>query len=98
LALWWHSAKNFNEIKEISGGEGRESNPPATAMAARPVLKTGGATGPLPPPSPNIQGFFSAMMQSGSLTLVQLWHNVSGHALDLARRDAMMPILLERAS
>jgi hypothetical protein len=38
------------------------------------------------------------MMQSGSLTLVQLWHNVSGHALDLARRDAMMPILLERAS
>jgi hypothetical protein len=32
------------------GGGGRESNPPATAMAARPVLKTGGATGPLPPP------------------------------------------------
>jgi len=27
-----------------------ESNPPANAMPARPVLKTGGATGPLPPP------------------------------------------------
>src|SRR5579863_8582249 len=32
------------------GGGGRESNPPATILAAKPVLKTGGATGPLPPP------------------------------------------------
>src|SRR5579875_3362717 len=32
-------------------GGGRESNPPATVLAAKPVLKTGGATGPLPPPS-----------------------------------------------
>jgi hypothetical protein len=35
----------------LVGGGGKESNLPATAMAAKPVLKTGGATGPLPPPS-----------------------------------------------
>ena len=43
----------FNEAQRrerFSGGEGRESNPPATILAAKPVLKTGGATGPLPPP------------------------------------------------
>jgi hypothetical protein len=34
-----------------AGGGGRESNPPATILAAKPVLKTGGATGPLPPPA-----------------------------------------------
>ena len=38
------------ERARSAGGGGRESNPPATAIAARPVLKTGGATGPLPPP------------------------------------------------
>lgn len=37
-------------LRNQSGGGGRESNPPATAIAAKPVLKTGGATGPLPPP------------------------------------------------
>ena len=34
-----------------AGGGGRESNPPATILAARPVLKTGKATGPFPPPA-----------------------------------------------
>ena len=34
-----------------SGGGGRESNPPATAMAAKPVLKTGRDTGRVPPPA-----------------------------------------------
>ena len=50
LALEWHSTEKPRRIARFGGGGGRESNPPATAMAARPVLKTGGATGPLPPP------------------------------------------------
>jgi hypothetical protein len=33
------------------GGGGKESNLPASVLPARPVLKTGGATGPLPPPN-----------------------------------------------
>src|SRR6266849_2569512 len=37
------------------GGGGKESNLPANAMPARPVLKTGGATGPLPPPGLSFQ-------------------------------------------
>ena len=32
------------------GGGGKESNLPASVLPAKPVLKTGGATGPLPPP------------------------------------------------
>src|SRR5712671_5286846 len=39
-----------NFVRHPVGGGGRESNPPATILAAKPVLKTGGATGPLPPP------------------------------------------------
>ena len=39
-----------NFVRDPLGGGGRESNPPATILAAKPVLKTGGATGPLPPP------------------------------------------------
>jgi integrase len=50
LALWWHSRKNLNKIRQVAGGGGRESNPPATVLAAKPILKTGGTTGPLPPP------------------------------------------------
>ena len=34
----------------LAGGGGKEANLPATVKAAKPVLKTGGATGPLPPP------------------------------------------------
>jgi hypothetical protein len=36
--------------RKAPGGGGRESNPPATILAAKPVLKTGKATGPFPPP------------------------------------------------
>jgi hypothetical protein len=56
----------------MRGGGGRESNPPATAMAARPVLKTGGATGPLPPPGLHIQCFLIVAMQSGLMTSASL--------------------------
>jgi len=38
-------------IKGFLGGGGRESNPPATVMAAKPVLKTGRDTGRVPPPA-----------------------------------------------
>src|SRR5882757_6834884 len=58
LALWWHSPEKPCEIAEDSGGGGRESNPPATILAAKPVLKTGGATGPLPPPSLDLSTLF----------------------------------------
>jgi hypothetical protein len=51
LAVAWHRGRKLNEINGIVGGGGRESNPPATSLAAKPVLKTGGATGPLPPPN-----------------------------------------------
>jgi hypothetical protein len=37
-------------VRVLTWRRGRESNTPATAIAARPVLKPGGTTGPLPPP------------------------------------------------
>src|SRR5438034_10568281 len=36
------------------GGEGKESNLPSPTRRDRPVLKTGGATGPLPSPLPGL--------------------------------------------
>ena len=56
-----HCMALFNEAQRrerFCGGEGRESNPPATILAAKPVLKTGGATGPLPPPSLDLSTLF----------------------------------------
>ena len=51
----WHSvgtpARKPSKSEGNLGGGGKESNLPASAIPAKPVLKTGGATGPLPPPS-----------------------------------------------
>src|SRR5437773_7744468 len=40
--------------KRKIGGEGKESNLPSPTRRDRPVLKTGGATGPLPSPLPGL--------------------------------------------
>jgi hypothetical protein len=44
------SAARQKALKGHGGGEGKESNLPASEMPAKPVLKTGRATGPFPPP------------------------------------------------
>jgi|HubBroStandDraft_1064217.scaffolds.fasta_scaffold155600_1 hypothetical protein len=41
-----------------TGGGGRESNSPASVMPAKPVLKTGGVTGPHPPPRLDLSTLF----------------------------------------
>ena len=58
-ALLPRSASNRSTLATISdGGGGKESNLPASVLPAKPVLKTGGATGPLPPPCFDLSTLF----------------------------------------
>src|SRR3989442_13411865 len=60
------------QTKRKIGGEGKESNLPSPTRRDRPVLKTGGATGPLPSPLPGFhltQRALSAEAAAASATL-----------------------------
>ena len=52
------------QLRGLVGGGGRESNSPASIVPAKPVLKTGGVTGPHPPPSLDSSTLFSPNLRA----------------------------------